>query len=388
MAGPVRVLFTSTPGSGHVHPLVPLALALRERGEEVLWAASEGTLPTLARAGLPAEKAGIDFGAGPPPFDPAELVALPPRERSTFIFSSVFAGVLVPAMLADLVPIVERFRPHVLVHEVAEFAGAIAAAAAGVPSVTHALGRVMPAAQMTAASEQLAGMWEELGLEPAPYAGTYEHLYLDICPPGLQSAEVEHVGRVQPLRPVAFGGTGDEPTPRWNSELAALPLVYVTFGTTFAAAAAPVATVLEGLRELPVRVLVTLGTGAEPDRYGEQPENVHLARYIPQTEILPECSLVVSHAGSGTLLASLARGIRQLCIPLAADQFHNAEACVAAGAGVSLSAEGLTPEALRTAAAGLLEDDRAGDAAARIAQEIARMPAPAQVADELARRFR
>ena len=50
-----------------------------------------------------------------------------------------------PPMLADLLSIVERFEPTVIVHEVAEFAAAIAAAAASVPSGTHALGALMPA---------------------------------------------------------------------------------------------------------------------------------------------------------------------------------------------------------------------------------------------------
>ena len=46
-----------------------------------------------------------------------------------------------PPMLADLLPIVRRFEPSLIIHEVAEFAAAIAAAAAGVPSVTHSARR-------------------------------------------------------------------------------------------------------------------------------------------------------------------------------------------------------------------------------------------------------
>jgi len=386
MNGPARVLFTTTPaGWGHVHPLVPLARALRERGDAVLWACSERLHPALQRAGFETRRAGIALGEGPlPPFDPTQLATMPARERSTFIFSSVFAGVLVPPMLADLVAVIERFQPTLVIHEVAEFAAAIAAAAAGVPSVTHALGRVMPAAQMSAVGEQVAGLWEELGLEPRPFAGSYEHLYLDICPPSLQSSDIDHVPRVLQLRPVAFAGEGDEALPTWDPAIVERPLVYVTFGTTFASRTAPVATLVSAIRELPVRVVVTVGPGGDPATLGAQPHNVHVARYIPQTALLGGCAVVVSHAGSGTLFASLAHGVPQLCLPQAADQFQNAEACTRAGAGVELSAEEVTEQAVRAAVQELLSAAAPREAAINIAAEIAQMPDPEQVAQAIA----
>jgi UDP:flavonoid glycosyltransferase YjiC (YdhE family) len=387
MSHPIRVLFTTAPGWGHVHPQVPLARAFRERGDEVLWAGAQKLRPALERAGFQAQPAGIGLGDGPPPFDPSQLAALPARDRSTYIFSSVFAGVLVPPMLADLMPIIEGFKPDVVVHEVAEFAAAIAAAAAGVPSVTHALGRIMPAAQMAAVGEQVAGLWEELGLEPRPFAGSYEHLYLDICPPSLQSAEMGHVPHVQALRPVAFASDGEDELPSWPTLHRDRPLVYVTFGTTFAARVAPTATIVNAIRELPVRVLVTVGPDGDPAALGAQPDNVCVARYIPQTELLAHCAAVVSHAGSGTMFASLARGLPQLCLPQAADQFQNAEACTRAGAGVALSAEEVTEQTVRAGVEELLRSPAPREAAARIGAEIAQMPAPAEVADTLARRF-
>jgi len=387
MDGPARVLFTTAPGWGHVHPLVPLAHAFQERGSDVLWACAQKLHTGLERAGFRAEPAGIALGDGPPPFDPSKLAELPARERSTYIFSSVFAGVLVPPMLADLIPLIERFQPTLVVHETAEFAAAIAAAAAGVPSVTHALGRIMPAAQMQAVGQQVAGLWEELGLSPAPYAGSYEHLYLDICPLSLQSAETQHVERIQPLRPVAFASAGEERLPGWPAAYAARPLVYVTFGTTIASRTAPVASVVEAVRELPVRVIVTVGPDGDPAGLGEQPGNVRVARYIPQTQLLGECAVVVSHAGSGTMFAGLARGVPQLCLPQAADQFQNAEACARAGAGIALAAEQVSVQAVGAAVGELLDSSTAREAAARIAAEIARMPGPEEVAGELIARF-
>jgi UDP:flavonoid glycosyltransferase YjiC (YdhE family) len=383
----MRVLFTTTPGWGHVHPLVPLARALRDRGADVLWAAAEKLAPALERAGFQTQAAGIALGDGPPPFDPTQLASVPARERSTLIFTSVFAGTLVPPMLADLVAIVERFQPTLMVREAAEFAAPIAAAAAGVPCVTHSLGRIMPAEHMAAIGEQVAGLWEEFDLEPRPYAGSYDHLYLDICPPSLQSHAMGHAGRVQLARPVAFASDGGKGLPSWDSPYSAYPLVYVTFGTSFASRLAPTATVLRGLSELRVRVLATVGPDGDPALLGEQPPNVHVARYIPQTEVLEDCAAVVSHAGSGTLFAALARGVPQLCLPLAADQFQNADACVAAGAGLAISVGDVSEQSVRGAVEELLDAPEPRAAAARIAREIAAMPAPDEVAQAIAVRF-
>jgi hypothetical protein len=79
----------------------------------------------------------------------------------------------------------------------------------------------------------MAPLWASLGLEVLPYAGCYEHLYLDIYPPSLHARTIDHVPRVQTLRPVAFdageGDIGESVLPEGT-----LPLVYFTFGTVFA----------------------------------------------------------------------------------------------------------------------------------------------------------
>jgi UDP-N-acetylglucosamine transferase subunit ALG13 len=368
--------------------MVPLAQALRDIGE-VLWAVSPEFIPVLEQAGFAAEPAGIAFGNGPPgngppgngppPFDPAELMALPERERSTLIFSRVFGGALVPPMLADLQGVVERFKPTLIVHEAAELAAPIAGAAAGIATVTHSLGPIMPAERIAALGGLVEGLWEEVGLEPRPYAGCYEHLYLDICPPSLQRGEMGHVPSVLHMRPVPFSGAG-EGLPDWPDSSSRYPLVYVTFGTTLAARAAPLDTIVQALRELPVRLLITLGSQGDPASLGPQPGNVHVARFIPQTDVLPQCAAVVSHAGAGTMLAALANGLPQVCVPLAADQFDNAEICARAGAAIVLTGEQVSVETVREAALALLSDGPPRAAAEKLAAEIAAMPSPAETA--------
>ena len=85
------------------------------------------------------------------------------------------------------------------------------------------------------------------------------------------------------------------------------------------------------------------------------------------------------------MLKTLAAGVPQLCLPKAVtDQFRNAAACEAAGAGIRLVGDEATPQAMAAATSRLLEDASFAEAARGVAAEIAAMPSPADVARTLA----
>jgi len=137
--------------------------------------------------------------------------------------------------------------------------------------------------------------------------------------------------------------------------------------------------VLEGLREEALNVIVTVGPSGDPSGLGPQPDNVHVERYIPQSQVLPLCDLFVSHGGSGATLGALSAGVPMLAIPQGADQFMNADRIVQAGFGLRLMPSEVSPVAIRDSARRLLDDDRYR-AVARVQQAaIAEMPAPAAV---------
>ncbi len=107
---------------------------------------------------------------------------------------------------------------------------------------------------------------------------------------------------------------------------------------------------------------------------------MHVARYLPQTEILPHAALVVSHAGSGTFLAALGHGIPQLCLPQAADQFGNAAAAERMGAALTIEPGGATAERVQAAAERVLQEPTFRTAAHKVQLDIEEMPGPAAVA--------
>jgi UDP:flavonoid glycosyltransferase YjiC (YdhE family) len=380
----MRVLFTSTSGWGHIHPMVPLAEAFLDRGDEVLWATGREVCSRLERQEITTSVAGLDDGVAMATFHERypEVADVPPPERSDFMFPRLFGVVRAEQMLADLLPVARSFAPDLLVCDTAEFAGPIAAAVVDAPNVTHSFGATLPPPRVAATSDAVEPLWAAHDLAPRPFGGLYDHLYLDIYPSSMQPMDRPHLSAIQPLRPGAFATGEDEQLPEWVTEPASDPLVYVTLGTVFSNEAV-LATVVDALRELPVRVVVTVGPRGEPEALGPQPDNVHVARYIPQTQLLDHCSLVVSHAGSGTFLAALAAKLPQVCIPQAADQFFNAAACAQVGAGIALAPDGVTVEAVDEAVAKLLGDAAYGDAARRVSSEIAAMPSPTEVVDKL-----
>ena len=222
----MRVLFSSTSELGHVHPMVPLALALQERGHEVRWATAADACGRVEQIGIAAVRAGLvgrerraRYWRRYP-----DAKNLPAEQKAAHMFPKMFGAVGAPAMLADLLPLTRAWLPAMLVHDAAEFAAPIAAAAIGVPHVTHAYGALVPEARVAAAAEEVAPLWKEAGLEPRPYGGSYDYLYLDIYPPALQPPGGEHVGRRQLLRPVPFDAVAGEGLPAELASASDAPL--------------------------------------------------------------------------------------------------------------------------------------------------------------------
>src|SRR3954447_24321245 len=165
----MRVLFTSTAGRGHVGPMVPLAHAFRDQGHEVTFATPAVNRDWLASEGFAVRPVGVERAAQWDELIQApDVRALAPEDRPDLLFSRIFPP-RAPAMLADLLPVVDELQPALIVAEQAELAAPIAAALRGVPNVTHGFGALLPEVRLARAAEALAPLWREHGLEPRPH---------------------------------------------------------------------------------------------------------------------------------------------------------------------------------------------------------------------------
>jgi UDP:flavonoid glycosyltransferase YjiC (YdhE family) len=361
--------------------MVPLAQAIADRGHDVLWATPADGVEHVERIGIPAVAAGPAGLPGPVQVMQRfpELEKLGPAEIPEHLFGKMFGAIAAPAILDDLRPLAQEWRPEMVICDQAELAGHIAAAELGIPSITKGFGPLLPERRVARAADEVAPLWQGLGLEPRPYAGCYDTLYLDIYPPELELGAADHVGRRQLLSPFSDDGRDDGCALPMPGGPDGAPLVYVTMGTVFANPGL-LELVVRTIATLDVRVLVTIGPGGDPADLGAQPEHVRVERYVPQNALLPHCAAVVSHGGSGTTLGAARYGVPQLLLPQGADQFHNGAAVTMAGAGLSLSPAEVTAEAVRDAVGRLLDEPSFRESAERVSTSIAAMPSAREVA--------
>ncbi|WP_370970600.1 glycosyltransferase [Amycolatopsis sp. cg9] len=382
----MRLLFTSLGSFGHTFPLVPLAVAARDAGHDVVFATSEDFLPQLTKAGLETAAAGLAiadaFGqafaeSGPP--GPRRPPGEIPPEVLGPIVAKVFGEVMPERFVADLLPLFEHVRPDLVVSEAGNSGGAFAALKAGIPVVAHGFGRVSSEDPMvTRIRDAIRAHAATLGIEVGEdlaFAGPF----IDICPESVQEPGFLARATRVPLRPVGWSEPGDLPAGVLDKRR---PLVYLTLGTAMGHAGV-LGAAIAGLSGLDVDVLVATGPTVDPAVLGEVPENVRLEAWVPQSELLPHVDLVVHHGGSGTTLGAFGAGLPQLLLPQGADQFSNADAVVAAGVGARLLAAEVTADAVASQARRLLTDTAVADATRALAAEVAAMPSPTDVAAHL-----
>lgn len=375
----MRILFTASPLVGHIFPMLPLMHAARAAGHEVVLATGPDMVADLQRRGVTTWTVGPGIGEAL-----AELTrasAAPAASHEEQLGRDAIHLFADPSVRRahDLIPRAAAWRPDVVISEITELAGREAACATGALHVTHGFGTHVPDT-LALASVMFDHVSSRLGT-PNRLHALETGIYVDPCPPGLQSAPFGRMD-VWPVRPsVGLAGTDDR-LPRQFLELPARPLVYVTLGTVFNDPALA-GSLLDALQDLPISVAITTGPGMDPSALGPRPANVAAARFVPQALVLPLASAVVSHTGSGTMLGALASGLPQVCLPRGADQFANAERVRSVGAGIRLLPDEATPERLRAAVTAVLDDPAYTRAAAAMKAEIAAMPSAADVLDDL-----
>ena len=379
----MRVLITSVSAYGHLQPLLPLAKALAEARHEVAIAIGPELRPRAEAAGFTAFDAGISISEGferlAALFPDQPYNRLAPSEILGWYLPHLFGEVLTPAMLGDLELLVQSWRPDVVLHETWEFAGPIAAASAGIPSICQTLGLRIDDRILDSVAAAVAPLWEQRGLEPDPTAGLYRSLCLDTMPPSFQryeSAKSRDV--IRALRPIAEPPVPGELLPQWIEHRRNVPLVYMTLGTNNGTNSdvSMFRSVIDGLDDLDVDVLITIGFGKDPSTIGPLASNVHVENYVPQSLLLPHCSAVICHGGPGTILNSLTQGLPLLILPQGADQYVMGERILAAGVGLRLVPEDVNPSSVRANVLALLEESSYRAGAHRLKREIAAMPGP------------
>ena len=364
---------TTIKGEGHLRPLLPFADAFRDQGHEVLIAIPEAGTGLVLDAGheawaLPqADAAVVDATF-------ARARAASSEEANAIVIGELFAGVYGRTAMPGVMAAVAEWLPDVIMHETCEFACALTAERAGLPSVrvaVHMASLERYVAQFAAL--EVDGLRAEHGLAPDPDG---ERLRggrsVTLTPPALDGGLREFHYR-EPQVPLAM------PPGRWNGD--ERPLVYVSYGTV-----APQGDAypdiyrepIEQLADLDVRVLLNTGR-QDPAELGPLPAGVHAERWVHEAAVLPYVAAMVSHAGAGSVRTALSAGVPLALVPRFGDQPLNARAVEAAGAGLIVSG----PGGLRSAVSALLTDPAYAGVATGIAAQVAGLPVVGEAIDVL-----
>jgi MGT family glycosyltransferase len=294
--------------------------------------------------GQPAQaKAARELGVT---FAPLGLPDWTPRlsieEQEDVLLSLLFGPAVGEAVLESM----ERGAPDVLVVDCALTSGLAAAERAQLPAaaLVHLLyeqfvcgtnGRMWEAALPT-----INSMRARFGLSPAesPMALMAPmNVVLVSCPQEFDVAMPDLPANVRYIGAIRDDPPAVEQEAPWGSG-DGRPRVLVAFSTTYQRQEEALRRAATALAALPVQALLTVGATINPNTIEPGP-NVAIHRYLPHAALLPDCALVVTHAGLGTVLAALAHGVPLLCLPMGRDQHDNAARVAACDAGLVLSAD-------------------------------------------------
>ncbi len=375
-----RFAFATWDGGGNVPPAIGIAQGLAARGHEVVFIGYEVQRRRFKERGLP-------FAALPRSGEFDIYATGDPALRIDGLMDNVWAS---RDHLDDVPEAFAATSSDVLVVDFM-MQGALASAArlaAPTAVLAHSViaGLIPPpespmgAARLTATNRlrQGAGLPVLARLNEA-WAG-YPTLVTTI--PALDPAALDAdscVHYVGPIFESLPGGPWDSPWDAADDR----PLVLVSFTTTgLWDQSGRIRNTLEALAGEAVRVLVS---ASQPRDIGPIPDNAAVRSFVPHQKVLPFAALTVTHAGHGTVSASLAHGVPLVALPnRVADQPFLAATVQRLGAGLTLDGES-GPAAIRMAVLEVARQPSYAAAAGDLAVAIHAAPGVAGAAVELER---
>jgi UDP:flavonoid glycosyltransferase YjiC (YdhE family) len=367
----MRVLFVASPMVGHVQPLIPLATAFHGAGHQVLFA-------TAAEGVAPVRSAGLDVRDVAPGFDVRKVFTrvalrhpvLAARESRGLAGTDLVGRLFAPVcdlMADDALALADEWRPDLVVHEPLAATGSFVAARHDLPAVTVDTSLFDPRELLRVTLAEMDRTVQRCGVEHVPPPAEM----LVTAP-----ASVARSTHGRPMRHVQL--SGDRPAPDEFLSPGPRRRILVSRST------------VEGpLPDLLMSRVAAAAAGTDldvvlvrPDRRvtrRQLPPNVRTTEWLPFPAVFPAAAGVVHHGGAGTLLTALAAGIPQLVVPGAGDRRVNADLVAARGAGLAIPANRITATDLER----LVTDPGLTAAAREVAAEMAAMPAPDEVVDDL-----
>ncbi|MGV9310508.1 MULTISPECIES: glycosyltransferase [unclassified Nonomuraea] len=155
-------------------------------------------------------------------------------------------------------------------------------------------------------------------------------------------------------------------------------LVYFSLGSLGSADVELMQRVIDVLATTPHQYIVSKGPLHEEIKLAD---NMWGAEFVPQTKIIPQVDLVITHGGNNTTTEAIHFGKPMILLPLFWDQYDNAQRVDELGYGVRLSTYSFTDEELTGALDRLLGDTELRARLAAAGEEIRRRDGLRKAAD-------
>jgi MGT family glycosyltransferase len=144
-------------------------------------------------------------------------------------------------------------------------------------------------------------------------------------------------------------------------------LVYLSLGSLASADVELMQGLVDTLAATPHRVIVSKGPQHDQITLAD---NMIGAEFLPQTSILPQVDLVITHGGNNTVTEALHFGKPMVVMPVFWDQHDNAQRVHETGVGIRLDTYGHAPEELTGAVETLLADRALAERLAAISRRL------------------
>jgi len=415
----MRVLFTTFAAKTHMYAQVPLAWALHTAGHEVRLASQPDLAETITRTGLTAVPVGDPLnleeqitevnenveedGRGQSEADVGLDMSETRPERLTWEYtlnvftamtSLVFQNECPEKMMDDLVRFAREWKPDLVIWDTMTFAAPVAARACGAASARLLYGLDLVGKMRSTFLDLLSHRPPELRDDPLRewltwtlerYGCDFEEEVvtgqwtIDQIPPSMRfGVDLQYV----PVRYVPYNGPAT--VPEWLREEPKRKRVCVTLGLSHrderGGDKASIEDLLEAVADLDIEVVATLDA-KQLDKLENVPENVRVVDFVPLNSLLPTCSAVIHHGGSGTLTTSMLHGVPQLVVPaMMWDSTNTARHLEECGAGLYVrDVDRLSGGELRSSLIRLLEEPSFAEGAARLRREMIGTPSPNEI---------
>jgi UDP:flavonoid glycosyltransferase YjiC (YdhE family) len=335
----MRVLFTTQQAPSHLRAIVPIAQAVQRQGHDTAVAAPPCLYQEIAEYLLTPLPAGTDL--------PKDLRSQSSMRQSGSVlpdfesgFLRMFAGERVLNTARDILHLAQRWRPDLIVRDVAELGGCLAAEVLAIPHASIASVGGIGGQVRISRDSTIAGLIDShrkalgLGADPEMRA-LFRFLHVNLMPAEYDptAMQLPNARCYRQTNPERIG----EALPTWLHELPSeRPVVFASFDTRFPNLPGRLEFILSALAKLECFAIVAIGAGKDAASFGQVPDHVRLVDHIAQPLVLQCCDLFITHGGFNGIRESLRLGVPMVVSPVIGDQPHNARCCTELGVAVTV----------------------------------------------------